>query len=215
MNKHFFKAQSPEWFELRKKHITGTEVPSLYALNPYLSAVKVMQGKDTPVKLEDNDALRAGRILEPGVVVALTEMGIDVKPAALFGEVCVVTKKNISVSLDAIATDESFLVECKTTEKKFEAWKEGFIPINYLLQCQVQLLCTGLPYALLACMHIHSPFPIVIYKVVENKELQKIIIDTVDRFWDNKSKEEKFKVDQDEKKAVLGLLENTIGNYEL
>jgi len=212
---YLFEQGSKEWLEIRSKHITGTEIASLFALNPYKSSVQIMRekiaGKSEP--LEDNDHMKRGRRAELGILVSANELGIKAEPAAPWGKVKVLTKGNISVSLDAMCGD--IPVEIKSTFEKFYKYQDGIISQAYLLQCQAQLYVLGCKKLILICGEQSPLYPIVAFKVKPNKELHKIIVDTVDRFCDNRIKEEKFKVNQDDKKRVLELFESTVEWYNV
>jgi len=211
---YFFQAQSPEWFKVRSKCITGTEVASLFAFNQYKSAVKLQEEKTSGKsdKIDDNVFMRAGRLFESSVLVALDEIGIHCEPAAPHKQVSVFQKGKRSVSLDAINRDQKYLVECKTTisPSKFQKWEDKDLSIPYLLQVHSGLDIIGYDYGYLACLGIFDPFPLQVFKVAHNKELSKIIVDTIDRFWDNISNGEKYKVNQADKKRVLELLPSTV-----
>lgn len=219
MKKYFFKAQSPDWFTIRSTCVTGTEVASLFAFNPYKSAVKLQEEKTSGIreKIEDNVYMRAGRLFESSVLVALEEVGVICEPAAPHKEVCVLKKGKNSVSLDAVDPKGKYLVECKTTisPTKFDKWESGDISIPYLLQVHAGLGICGYDYGYLACLGIFDPFPLKVYKVNACKEITKILVDTTNRFWDNISKEEKFKINQDDKKKLLQLLVKSVERYDI
>jgi predicted phage-related endonuclease len=212
---YIFKSGSKEWLDIRSKHITGTEIASLFALNPYKSAVQIMKekiaGKSEPVT--DNDHMKRGRRAELGILISANELGIEAQPAAPWGHVKVLTKDGISVSLDAMCGD--IPVEIKSTHLNFAKYQDGIISQAYLLQCQAQLLVLGCKKLLLICGEQSPLYPIVAFKVKPNKELHKIMIDTVERFSHNRINEEKFKVNQDDKKRVLELLETTVEWYDV
>lgn len=212
---YIFKSGSKEWFNIRSQNITGTEISSLFALNPYKSSVQIMRekvtGKSEP--LEDNDHMKRGRRAELGILISANELGIQAEPAAPWGHVKVLVKDGISVSLDAMCGDTP--VEIKSTHANFSKYQDGIISQAYLLQCQAQLFVLGCKKLILICGEQSPLFPIVTFKVKPNKELHKIMVDTVKRFSDNRIKEEKFKVNQDDKKRVLELLETTVEWYDV
>lgn len=215
MKEYIFKAQSKEWLNIRSKYLTGTEVASLFALNPYKSAQQVYRekvaGKSEP--LEDNDHLIAGRRFEPAAVIALNEYGITAEPAAPWNHTKVIVNGQLSASLDAVTTDGVY-VEIKTTEKKFNEYKNGYIPNYYLLQCQAQLAISESKEMFLVAAEQSRLVPIVVFKILGNKKLQKIIIDATKRFWDNIRNKEKYKINQEEKSKVLELLGQTVRFYD-
>lgn len=204
------KARSKEWFELRKKVITGTDISALFALNPNSSVPKVIRNKlnlkeDT---LEDNSIIRTGRMMENVCIASVHEMGYDVKKAAEEGFVNFVTHKNqnLGSSLDALL--DNYPAECKSTEskEKFAKWLKGELSIHYILQIYVQLMCLNKDHGfVIGCLSL-PPFPTILFKIKTNKEIDQIVISTVNRFWDELKKQEKFKINQDDKKKLLTLL---------
>src|SRR5690606_39097283 len=99
-----FKQGSKDWLNARSKVITGTEISTLFGLNKHLSVPKLLKQKYENIKLEDNEFLRAGRILEPGIIIALNEIGIKAKSAAPTGKVKFIihTSGLLGSSLDAV-----------------------------------------------------------------------------------------------------------------
>lgn len=180
---------SVEWLDTRTRYITATDVASLFALNPHQSAAKVLESKVTPPQKIDNKFLRAGRLLEPGIFIALQEAGLDVE-AADHGKVVMIVddKHRISCSLDGKVTfaDTGFktIVECKATGKtKFESWADA-PPINYLLQVQTQLMLTKRDTGILACLCYEFPFSLIVWQINASDVVQKLIKEEVGRFWD-------------------------------
>ena len=209
-----FKAGSIEWLDARTHYVTGTEMSCLFGLDSYKSAAKVLKDKITPPTKIDNQYMRAGRLLEPGVFIALTEIGIPTK-AAMMDHVVMHTNEEarISASLDGIATikGKDYIVEAKTTgESKFEAWEDN-PPIGYLVQVQTQLECTNTDTAILACLQSAMPFPLTVWKVSRNKEIGNLIVETAARFWQNYKDECRFVVNKRDK---LFIEENIFTNIK-
>lgn len=212
---YIFEQGSKEWHALRRKHITGTEISSLFALNPYKSALKIYNEKLTGEvePLDDNDNMKRGRRAELGILISANELGLKAAPAAPWGKVKVLTKGKISVSLDAMVDDTP--VEIKSTFANFKKYEDGIISQAYLLQCQAQLHVLGAKELILICGEQSPLYPIVMFKIKPNKELHEIMVDTVEKFYHNINKEEKYKVNQDDKKRVLELLESTVEWYNV
>lgn len=208
-----FEAHSKEWFKARQEVITGTEVASLFGLNPYKSVPSIVRNKGGQDDLvEDNLAMKKGRIFEPAVIQLCIENGFKIEPAAPFGKVAFLTKNGLGCSLDAVGKigKHKVIAEIKTTSKeKFETWQIS-PPLNYLLQIQVELICTEHKHGILAV----APIPIddlesMVFGITLNKDLEKMIIDEVSLFWEHFDNKTQFKVNQEKKKQVIELLGKT------
>lgn len=207
---HRFKNGSSEWLDLRTKYVTGTEVASLFGFNPNLSSARVLKDKISPPVRIDNQWMRAGRLLEPAVFIALNEIGIPAVAAAPTGEVVFIThdESRIGASMDGkLNSDQGFfIVEAKTTKRdKFVTWVEN-PPLNYVLQVQTQMLVAGVEQSLLACLCYELPFPLIVYQIKANKDIQQLITHNVTRFWDCYKEDIKFEVNKDDKEQVKSLI---------
>lgn len=194
--KKVFKSGSVEWLDARCKYITATEVASLLGFNKYKSAAKVLKEKlEPPVKV-DNVYMRAGRLLEPSVLIAVSETGIPSKSAAKDGHVLMYMNEELklSASLDGLVTikGKEYILEAKTTSPdKFELWEEN-PPINYILQVQTQLIVTETNTAVLACLESTFPFKLILYKVDSDIKVQDLIKEETLRFWKYYEEKRKF-----------------------
>jgi putative phage-type endonuclease len=201
-----FIPRSNEWLEARQSYVTGTEVAALLGLDKYKSWKKIKANKLEYSSVMDNDYMRAGRILEPGVLIALNEAGIDARPAHDTQTVFAYDENyRLSASLDGkgrCPNNGFYIVECKTTQPtKFDAWYEG-VPLNYFLQVQVQLLLSDVDIAVLACMSTNFPFPLVAWEVVKDETTCNYLIDASKRFWTAVESGEDFIVDKVAKEYV-------------
>lgn len=184
----YFEPGSIEWLAARKNYVTGTEVAGLLGLCPYKSFNQIKKGKLENEKIFDNVYMRAGRILEPAVIMACNEAGIPAEAAHQDKTVFAYSDEyRVSSSLDGKAnTDQGFyIVECKTTQPhKFPDW-ETAPPINYYVQVQAQMLMTEVPQAFLAGMSVEFPFPLIVWEIVKDERTQKAIINAAKKFWDS------------------------------
>ena len=214
MNKPIvFKLES-KWLEARAKVVTATEASSLFSLNPYTSAKKMRRRKTHP-EFQENAYTFLGKVLEPAVVKAmnlLTNRQFELFEGAGEDKLFFIHPKHrLGATPDAIYEDT--LLECKTTsEAKFDTW-EVAPPLYYLMQVHVQMLCTGLKQGALTCIptnlspkSFNSKFPIHSYFIESNLEIDNLILDTVDRFWDNVSKDEEFEVNREDVRRMKSLL---------
>jgi predicted phage-related endonuclease len=228
-----FKAGSIEWLDARTHYVTGTEMSCLFGLDRYKSAAKVLKDKITPPTKIDNQYMKKGRLLEPSVFIALTEIGIPTTPSYMsksFVDTTITMKMlqnnpsgfvvmhtneeaRISASLDGVAyiKGSEYIVEAKTTgAAKFEAW-ETAPPIGYLIQVQTQLECTNTGTAILACLNSENILELSVWKVLRNKEIGNLIVETATRFWQNYKDECRFVVNKRDK---LFIEENIFTNIK-
>ncbi len=120
-----FTNGSPEWLHKRRQYLTATEVASLFGLNPYKSANKLIKSKLIPEPPFDSIHMRAGRIFESSVFMDLRERGIIAKQPG-DGNVVMIAHDTvkISASLDGyiISEEGNHIVEAKTTIEKIREW---------------------------------------------------------------------------------------------
>lgn len=202
-----YEARSKEWFEARQKVVTGTEVSSLFGLNSYKSVPSIMREKSgKPDVMQDNIHLKKGRVFEPAVIQLCIENGFDIEPAAPFGKVSFLSKDKLGCSLDAVGRYKGnpVVVEIKTTSKdKYETWQVS-PPLNYLLQLQVELICSNHTHGLLAV----APIPIddlesMVFGVVLSKKVNDLVTTEVNRFWECFNANTTYKVNQVAKKEMV------------
>jgi len=205
-----FEPQSQEWLEARTQYITGTEIASVFGLDPWKSWKKMLKDKTIPPQKIDNPAMRAGRLLEPSVFVALNEVGIPAQPAHLSKVVMAIDEVNhISASMDGkMQTKEGFyIIECKSTKmEKFNDWYTK-VPLKYSLQVQVQMLVSGVDKALIACLGgLYPDLPLIVYEIRPDKVLHDIIRSECRRIWnafEADYKDPKFTIDKKHKEYIL------------
>lgn len=198
-----------EWLDKRTKYITATEVASLFSMNPSKGPKKVLKDKIEPPIRRDNKFMRAGRLLEPSVILAMQEAGLPAEAADPSKTVFVTHDKvKLAASMDAkMNVKEGFhIVECKTTSmKKFDEW-EVKVPHHYALQIQTQLLVSGVDKGLIACLSYEFPFPLVIYEVRKSERIQGLILEETNRFWDCYKKGIDYVTNKEYTKEIRGIL---------
>jgi putative phage-type endonuclease len=184
-----FKQGSKEWLEARQGCLTATELPILFGMNSYKSVADLVASKTgEPTKLEDNIYMRAGRLLEPSVFIAMSDFGITCS-AVDSENVVMLRDRNLglSCSLDGKSihplTGEKVILEAKTTGKtKFVKWMKA-PPEDYLIQVHTQLLLSNTRVGLLACMSTEFPFNSILYEVrADPRIVQKLKSATIN-FW--------------------------------
>lgn len=221
-----FKAQSTEWHQKRQEVITGTEISSLFDFNRYLSLTQLIKQKvstNEKKQKQDNEILRTGRLGEVLCLASANEAGLEVESAAPMNyvEFVIDPKLKLGTSLDGIVWDKEkgkSTAECKSTSnsEKFKKWIKKELDLNYLLQIHTQMLVTNTSQAYFIGVHSHPPYPIVIFKIIKNSKIEKIIVDKLKDFWQNikLGAVESIKVaDQKTKTELEVLLKNSIEDY--
>ena len=135
--------RSPEWIELRKTRIGGSDISAISGTNPFSSIHDLWMIK-TGRREEDapSMAMNHGIMLEP---VALAKYNMDsntnFEPDVVFYEEWDVAM----ASLDGISPDRKTTLEikCPFKPKSYEMALFGIIPEYYLDQIQWQLMCSN------------------------------------------------------------------------
>lgn len=133
-----------EWLKLRRTGIGGSDAGSICGMNPYSNAMKVYRDKtcDT-VEEQDNEAIRQGRDLEEYVAQRfMEETGLKVRRSNFM-------YRNLEypfmiADVDRLVIGEDAGLECKTTSTyNVDKWKDGEIPLHYIMQCYHYMAVTG------------------------------------------------------------------------
>lgn len=134
-----------EWLKLRKTGIGGSDAGSICGMNPYSNAMKVFHDKtsDTIEEQQDNEAIRQGHDLEEYVAQRfMEETGIKVRRSNFM-------YRNLEypfmiADVDRLVIGEDAGLECKTASAyNADKWKDGEIPLHYIMQCYHYMAVTG------------------------------------------------------------------------
>jgi putative phage-type endonuclease len=172
---------TPEWLDFRLKHIGSSESSIVLDINPWTSAIDMWEEKVGLSKLvADNDAMRAGRELEP-VARAWYEnlKGESFQPIVAEHD----TITYLSASLDGISLDRKRAVEIKCGVRSFEMAKQGVIPDYYMCQCQHIYLVTGcesLDYVAFDPKKVVHP---IVIHVERDPSFEKMALSEYSEFW--------------------------------
>ena len=125
-----------QWLHLRKTGIGGLDAGAICGLNPYSSAMKVFQDKiSTKIEEVSNESTRIGHDLEDYVAKRFMEAtGLKVRKSNYMYR----SKKYpfMIADLDRVVVGEDAGLECKTASAySADKWKEGQIPLHYVMQC--------------------------------------------------------------------------------
>lgn len=133
-----------EWLALRKTGIGGSDAGAVCGLNPYSSPMKLFYDK-TSDKIEelDNEAVRQGHDLEDYVAQRFVEAtGLKVRRSNYMYRS--VEYPFMIADVDRLVVGEDAGLECKTASAYSAGkWKDGNIPIHYMMQCYHYMAVTG------------------------------------------------------------------------
>ena len=134
-----------EWLKLRKTGIGGSDAGSICGMNPYSSSMKVYQDKtsDTIEEHEDNESIRQGHDLEEYVAQRfMEETGLKVRRSNFMYRS--LEHPFMIADIDRLVTGEDAVLECKTANAyNADKWKDGEIPLHYIMQCYHYMAVTG------------------------------------------------------------------------
>lgn len=133
-----------EWLRLRQSGIGGSDAGAVCGLNPYSSPMKVYRDKTGGVPEElDNEAVRQGHDLEEYVAQRFTEAtGLKVRRSNYMYRS--VENPFMIADVDRLVVGEDAGLECKTASAYIaDKWKDGDIPLHYVMQCYHYMAVTG------------------------------------------------------------------------
>ena len=134
-----------EWLQLRKTGIGGSDAGAICGLNPYSSPMGVYRDKtcETEDEQEDNEAIRQGHDLEEYVAQRFMEAtGLKVRKSNFMYRS--VENPFMIADVDRLVVGEDAGLECKTASAyNTDKWKDGDIPLHYIMQCYHYMAVTG------------------------------------------------------------------------
>ena len=134
-----------EWLKLRKDGIGGSDAGAICGLNPYSSPVKVYLDKNSGTldEPEDSEAIRQGHDLEAYVAKRFMEAtGLKVRRSNYMYRS--VEYPFMIADVDRLVIGEDAGLECKTASAyNADKWKDGEIPLHYIMQCYHYMAVTG------------------------------------------------------------------------
>lgn len=183
--------------ELRKSHITASEVPALFGEHLKLTGSDLWLMKAFPMENKDiqSDAIEMGDDFEPPLLrYAARELGVEIttNPDDLF-RVCD-GHPVLSATLDSlIIPQRKGAIEAKTTSMnnddtggKDNEWGEpgtDIIPKRVILQCMTQMACHNLDRVHVVALLGRMGLKREIYKVERNNAIISAIIEKAEFFW--------------------------------
>ena len=172
-----------DWLSLRRTGIGGSDAGAVCGLNPYSSPLDVYFNKtgESP-ETEDNEAMRQGRDLEEYVARRFTEeTGLKVRRSNQMYRS--IEHPFMIADVDRLIIGEDAGLECKTANAfGADKWKDGQIPVHYLLQCLHYMAVTGKKTWYIAVVILGMDFQY--RKIVWGEKLISNLIEIEENFWD-------------------------------
>lgn len=173
-----------DWLMLRKSGIGGSDAGSICGLNPYSSPMKVFWDK-TSEEIEelDNEAVRQGHDLEEYVAQRFTEAtGLKVRRTNYMYRN---TEYPFMIAdVDRLIVGEDAGLECKTASAyNADKWKDGDIPLHYIMQCYHYMAVTGKRTWYIAAVILGREF--IYRKLIWDDDIIKHLTATEKNFWKN------------------------------
>ena len=133
-----------EWLRLRKTGIGGSDAGAVLGLNPYSNAMKVFYDKTSEeIEETDNESARQGRDLENYVAERFVEaIGLKVRRSNYMFR----NREHtfMIADVDRLIVGEDAGLECKTCSAYgADKWKDGEVPLHYMIQCYHYMAVTG------------------------------------------------------------------------
>lgn len=173
-----------EWLRLRKSGIGGSDAGAICGVNPYSSAMKVFRDKTSDVVEElDNEAVRIGHDLEGYVAQRFTEAtGLKVRRSNFMYRS--VEHPFMIADVDRLVVGEDAGLECKTASAyNADKWKDGNVPLHYMMQCYHYMAVTGKRTWYIAAVVLGSGFT---YQKLEwDDGLIARLIEMEEGFWNS------------------------------
>lgn len=179
------KPNTPEWYQARREGIGASEVAVAVGLSPWSTPAELYYRKRGELPdIQENDAMRLGRLLEPVVKSEFVH-----RTGLQFADANPPMAKNprfdgIFATPDGIVCPGE-LFEGKTASFRMrDEWgEEGTddIPKGYVLQCQAQLAVWCAEMVHVGVLIDGSNFRY--YRVLRNDELIRLIIEAATELW--------------------------------
>ncbi len=171
-----------EWRRLRQSGIGGSDAGAICGVNPYSGPMNVYRDKTEQLQEEtEKEAIRIGHDLEEYVAQRFTEAtGLKVRRSNYMYR----SKEYpfMIADIDRLVIGEDAGLECKTTSVyNADKWKDGKIPIHYVLQCYHYMAVTGKRTWYIAAVILGQGF--VFYKLEWDDVIIEQLIAMEEKFW--------------------------------
>lgn len=181
-----------EWLHNRRQVITGTEISAIMGMNPYKTRFDLWLDKTGQLDpIEDNEAMRIGRIVEPGLRMEAERQYGHIMEAPG----CLQSKRwpIIGGTPDGLREGIPWIFEFKTAgiANSFATLKldqtdwgdenTDQVPANYLMQCMWYMALAGADQCeLIALIGNHG---VRQYTIERDQELIEIMVAEAEKFW--------------------------------
>lgn len=173
-----------EWLRLRRKGIGGSDAGAVCGVNPYANALSVYREKTGDGDGDsENESMRQGRDLEEYVARRFTEeTGLKARRSnAMYQSV---EHPFMIGDVDRLIVGEDAGLECKTVSPyNADKWKDGQVPLHYVLQCLHYMVVTGRKSWYIAGLIFGREF--VYRKIRYDPVLAEQLIGIEKDFWEN------------------------------
>lgn len=178
-----------EWLMLRKNGIGGSDAGAVCGLNPYVSPMEVYADKtsnNVDEMATDNEAMRQGRDFEDYVAKRfMEESGLKVRRSnAMY--ICKEYPFMIAdIDRFVIGRNDGIIgLECKTASPySAEKWKDGKIPVYYIMQCYHYMTVMDAQAWYIAVLIYGREFKYI--KLERDEEIIQSLIRIEENFWNN------------------------------
>lgn len=173
-----------EWLQLRKSGIGGSDAGAICGLNPYASPMSVYRDKTCEELSDlDSESMRQGRDLEDYVARRFTEAtGLKVRRSNMMyrNE----ARPFMIADVDRLIVGEDAGLECKTASAyNADKWKDGEVPLHYLMQCCHYMAVTGRSAWYIAVVILGQEFKYA--RIDRDEHLISRLIAIEEAFWNN------------------------------
>lgn len=167
------------WLRWRSRDLTASRIAALFDRHPFLTRAELAKQLRAGARDFDNPSMRAGRILEPGVAVAMLERDRS-RELTKCNAYYRLTEQRIGATPDYFDYGDG-LVEIATVAP--DEWN-GRPPFYKVLQTHVQLMTTDRARGCIAVMIRQFPdLPLHIFDVPRDPEIERCILDAAAAWW--------------------------------
>jgi hypothetical protein len=167
------------WLEMRGRDLTASRIAALFDAHPFLSRDQLASQLRGDVRRFDSFHMRAGRILEPGVAVAIGEARPEwklVKATAYHR----IPELRIGATPDYFVGDDA-LIQIGTVSPA--EWR-GEPPLYKIIQTHCEMLMTGRREGWLAIMVRELPeLPLHVFEVPHDPAVEEAILSAAAAWW--------------------------------
>lgn len=176
-----------QWLKLRRKGIGGSDASVVMGKNPWRSIQQLWEDKTgkTPVQENSNEYTYWGNVME-GIIrkefMNRTGLKVRQKHFMMFHP----QFQFMFADVDGIVTDErgeKCIFEAKTVSQyREEEWRDGKIPVEYMMQVQHYLAVCGMQKAYIAALIGGNHF--IYHTILRDEGMIAELVHAEKQFWD-------------------------------